>query len=213
MKIYRSLKRGIITAALFFCGASLSACGGSDNYEAEEDTVFVSSNGDIRAYIQSDFSEEYYDQQELLNFIDSSVEDYIRKAGEDTVKLEEFYVQDDIASARMSYASVTDYADFNGVEFFTGTVISAQARGYRFDGNYIAVEKGEPTGEKADGSEFMDSEDLKCVIIGQPTAVKVSGDIVYVSEGNVTLLDSRLARVSYDKLSADAEAGYIIYKK
>ena len=45
-------------------------CAGSMDFDADEDTVFVTKSGEIKGYIQSDFTENWYDQSELMNFIE-----------------------------------------------------------------------------------------------------------------------------------------------
>lgn len=206
-------KRGLLLGVMLAIVISVAGCGDKTDFETDEDTVFVLKNGEIRAYIQSDFTESYYDQAELIGFIEDTVDEYVKNSGEDTVVLTEFAVQDDVAHAWIDYASVMDYEDFNGVEFFEGSVIAAQADGYKFLGKYAPVEEGKLSVELVNGSEFKDDESLKCVIIGQATAVDVSGDIVYVSDGNVELIGPKRARVSFDKLDVDAKPGYIIYKR
>ncbi len=93
---------------------------------------------------------------------------------------------------------------------FAGTISQAQAENHAFDQGFVKVEDGSPAGSAA-AKDFLDSEELKVVVIGEKTLVRVDGTIAYVSDGNVELTGKNTARVTYDLEDPDAQPAYIIY--
>ena len=200
-------------AVLCLALTMLSGCGGesdTDTKDANRDTVFINKKGEISEFICSDFKEDYYDKDELEAFINEKVDAYRDLYGEESVEVAKFDVENGIAKLTLNYYDPTDYAEFNGVTFFSGSVVEAQADGYKFSGDYVSVENG-VAGSAATGSEISTNEKLKCVIIGQETDVNVAGTIAYVSVGSVEVLSPSEAHVTYDSLSSDPQVGYIIY--
>ncbi len=190
----------------------LSGCGQEEEVakDANRDTVFIDKKGNISEFICSDFTADYYDEDELKDFINEKVDAYTDLYGQETVEVEKYGVENGVAKLTLKYYDPTDYAEFNGVTFFSGSVVEAQADGYKFSGDFVSVEEG-VTGVAASGSEISTNEKLKCVIIGQETDVNVAGEIVYVSVGSVEVISKSEAHVTYDSLSADPQVGYIIY--
>ncbi len=192
--------------------ATLAGCGAEpEPKDVNRDTVFVDKKGKISEFICSDFTADYYDKDELESFIKDRVTAYTDIYGVETVEIAKFAVEDGVAKLTLDYCDHTDYAEFNGVTFFSGSVVEAQADGYKFSDGFVAVENG-VTGAAVPGSEISTNEKLKCVIIGQETDVNVSGKIVYVSTGSVEVLSATEAHVTYDSLSADPQVGYIVYE-
>ena len=202
-----------ILTALCLAFAMLTGCGeepATVEKEASRDTVFINKKGEISEFICSDFTEDYYDKDELEAFINEKVDAYRDLYGEESVEVAKFTVESGVAKLTLNYYDPTDYSEFNGVTFFSGSVVEAQADGYKFSGDFVSVENG-VVGASAAGSEISTNEKLKCVIIGQDTDVNVAGTIAYVSVGSVEVLSGSEAHVTYDSLSADPQVGYIVY--
>ena len=143
-----------------------------------------------------------YSIAELSDFITDTVDTYVAKAGEGTVAIREFAVEDGIAHVYLDYAGAEDYAEFNGVEFYAGTVLDAKANGYDIPDAFTAVTDTETT---------WDAEGNKIVIVGQQTQVQVDGTILFVS-ANASATGKNTADVTYDILDEEAQPAYIIYK-
>lgn len=191
-----------------------TACGTS--FKATESTVYVTKKGTVISADIEDFNEDYYDGDELKNYITESVESYVASNGDGSVEIESFEIhspgnEENTAQLYLNYADYTDYARFNEVTFFAGTVLQALAEDYGFDQDFQKTEEGNLAGS-VDAQEVMDAEDYKVVVIGEETAVKVDGEIQYVSDGNVELTGKDTAKASYDVEDPDAKPAYIIYK-
>ena len=194
----RIVRAGLLGAAAMMF---LTGCGGKA-FSADKDTVYVQKKGTVKGANVADFDKEYYSESELSDFITETVDTYVAKSGEGTVEIAEFAVEEGIAYVYLDYAGATDYADFNGVEFFAGSVLDAKAEGYDIPDAFTAITVGEGA---------WDDEGNKIVIIGQQTEVQVDGTILFVS-ANASVTGKNTASVTYDLLDEEAEPAYIVYK-
>jgi hypothetical protein len=192
----------ILALVLLAAMTILGAVGCGSEFSADKDTVYVPKKGVIRGVSVADFDKDYYDESELSEFISETVDTYVAKAGEGTVEVQDFAVENQKAHLYLNYASAEDYAEFNGVEFFAGTVLEARAAGYELPDDLTAV---------TDKDISADDADNKIVIIGQQTSVRIDGTILYVSD-NASATAGNEADVTYDLLDESAQPAYIIYK-
>lgn len=193
-KIFRVVSIAVAALAL------LTGCG--KEFSADVDTVYVEKKGGIKGANVATFDKDYYSESELSDFINDAVNTYVAKEGDGTVAIADFGVTDGIAHVYLDYAGYEDYAQFNGVEFFAGTVLEAQAAGYEVPGDLKSVTEKETQ---------MDETKNKLVIVGQQTTVRVDGEILFVSD-NVTVNDKNSATVAFDLLDENATCGYVVYK-
>lgn len=193
----RAMKLGMLSALTI---ALLTGCGAE--FSADKDTVYVQKKGTIKGANVADFDKEYYDETELSDFITDTVDTYVARSGDGTVSIQEFAVEDGVAHVYLDYAGAEDYAQFNGVEFYAGTVLDAKADGYEIPDAFTAVTDKETT---------WDAEGNKIVIVGQQTQVQVDGTILFVSE-NASVTGKNTADVTYDILDEEAQPAYIVYK-
>ena len=76
-----------------------SACGKS--LEADRDTVYVQKRGAIISAAIADFDKDYYDEEELKSFVEERVEAYQEEHGKNSVKIDEFSVEERVAKLYM----------------------------------------------------------------------------------------------------------------
>jgi hypothetical protein len=195
-KTIRILTAGLLTLVML----GMVGCG--TEFSADKDTVYVPKKGSILGANVAEFDKDYYVENELSKFISDTVDTYVEKAGEGSVEIRDFAVEDQMAHVYLSYASAEDYADFNKVEFYAGTVLDAKAAGYDIPDNFTAV---------TDKDTTWDADGNKIVIIGQEITVRVDGTILFVSD-NATAVSGNEADVTYDLLDESAQPAYIIYK-
>ena len=129
--------RKLMVAGLFIilCTGLLSGC--SQQTDVETSTVFIEKKGSVVSVDVEKFDKEYYEAEELENYIEKQVEEYGGKDG--GVEKSSFDVKDGKAKLKMRYDSYEDYANFNGIEFYSGSVVTAQAEGYDFDTEFYSV--------------------------------------------------------------------------
>ncbi len=195
-----------------FCLGAMTGC--AKNTEVDESTVFVQKKGEIISVDVEKLDKDYYDAAELESYIDEHVTDYVADNGENVSK-ESFAVEEGIAKLEMKYNSYEDYSAFNGIEFFEGTVLAAQAEGYDFDAQFYSVSADGEASDIAAVSkeEVLADDENKVVIIRANVAVQVKGKILYVSgQQDVEVIDKNTVRITGEDSNEEAELTYIIYK-
>ena len=111
----------------------------------------------ITEYVQDTLDESYYSASELEKMITSDVADYNSKHGENTIQVKSYRRRRMTEKVHlvMEYATADDYALFNNVEFYSGSMINAQLEGYLFDGSFKKVKNGVVQGSAVSGSEVV----------------------------------------------------------
>ena len=209
------MRRKLYAALCVFAAASMTtACGAS--FEADESTVYITKQGNVIGADIEDFNEDYYDEDELKAYITESIESYVESNGDGSLELDGFQTkssEEDGVTAQLylNYATYIDYALFNDVTLFAGTVEQAQQEGYTFDQEFVKVEDAAPAGSM-DVQELLADEQIRVVVIGEETAVRIDGEIVCVSDGNVDVTGKNTAQAHYDVEDAQAQPAYILYK-
>ncbi len=202
------MKKIICISIMVFCIGLLSGC--SSKTDVDTSTVFIEKKGKIISVDVEHLDKDYYDIEELKEYITEHVEDYTEKNG-DTVEESSFDVKDGIAKLTMEYDSYEDYTKFNGVELYSGTVVGAQADGYDFDMEFYRVEDSKKQ-EKAEKSAVLADDDNKIVIIKANVDVKIPGTILYVSAPDTEIMSEDVVSIVGEGANEEAQLTYIIYK-
>ena len=156
---------------------------------AGSDVLVFHKDGSLTVKTEETFSEPYYSEDELREMISRSVAGYNQGSG--AVEAGELTVRKGSASLSMEYATAEDYAAFNGVELYYGTVSGANAAGYD-----LSVLLGRPSVK--DSASLLTSERLEgyenypILVLTEPAVVRTASDILYYTE-NLTLNGSRKA--------------------
>lgn len=207
--------KNYICAAVFvlFCAGLMVGC--AHKTDVDRSTIFIEKKGKITSIDVENLDKEYYDASELEEYIAKHVEEYTSSNG-DTVKKASFDVEEGVAKLRMEYDSYEDYAKFNGVELYSGTLLKAQAEGYDFEAEFYAVpddfEKASGAQSAVGKDEVLADEDNKVVILKANMDVSVPGDILFVSAKDTKVTDKRTVSVTGEGANEEAELTYIIYK-
>ncbi len=172
--------------------ALISGC--SKKTEYNETTISISKKGVITNEINESFNKNYYSQDELKSMIEKEIAAYDILTGEkDRVKLEGIRVENGRAKVTMIYNSFSDYADFNKVDFFYGTVNDALSEGFTLD----VTMKSTVDGSNVNKDDIVKLGSSHIIIISEPVLVESLSDILYVT-ANVEVLDKRHGRMSSD---------------
>lgn len=190
----------------------LTACGKA--LKVDNNTVYVQKKGKIIGATVESFDKDYYDGTELEEYINQRVADYISGHDQKSVKVDSFSVEEGMARLNIRYAGYEDYAEFNGIEMFVGTVPQAMAAGYDFEDEFLAVEDGMLSGS-ADKDTVTAESGYKVVILNEKVNVKVDGTIQYVSSRYTSLAAKDTVNITLPEDAQDGEEltlTYIIYK-
>lgn len=202
------MKKLICMCIMIFCIGLLSGC--SKKTDVDTSTVFIEKKGKVTSVDVEHLDKDYYDVDELKEYITEHVEDYTGKNG-DTVKEVSFDVKDGIAKLTMEYDSYEDYTSFNGVELYCGTVVGAQADGYDFDTEFYRVEDSQKQ-ETVEKSDVLAEDDNKIVIIKANVDVWVPGTVLYVSAPDTDMRSEDVVSIVGEGANEEAQLTYIIYK-
>lgn len=203
----KTKKAVLFILMLVVMAGSLIGCGKS--LEADRDTVYVRKNGSVVSAAIADFNKDYYNEEELKGFVDEKVREYQEEHGDDTVKVDEFSVEEGTAKLYIKYDSYGDYQEFNEVTLFSGSVPQALAEGFDFDAEFTAVQDGAAAGT-VDKKTVVDS-DCKVVILSEKVDVKVDGTIQYMSSKYTTIKDEDTVSVQLPEDAGDGEESSLVY--
>ncbi|MCI9175996.1 MAG: hypothetical protein HFH49_13850 [Lachnospiraceae bacterium] len=197
----------IISLAMVVIAGLLTGCGKS--LEADRDTVYIQKKGNVVSAAIADFDKDYYDEEELKNYIDERVADYQEEHGKNTVSIDEFSVEDGVAKLFIKYSGCEDYQNFNDVTLFSGTIPQALAEGYSFEEDFTEIEDGEAAGSvKKDAVADLDA---KVIILSEKVDVKVDGTIRYVSSRYTTMKAKDTVSIQLPEESEDGEESALVY--
>lgn len=189
----------VLTALLLVLVTGVAGCG--MGVRSASTSLTIDETGKLLEEIVESEGKEEFTAEELKSFIDSEIELYNRSR-EGAVKLNSCSVQNGEVKISMEYASSEDYAAFNQVTCFSGTLQEAEDAGYEVDRDWI-----EPTGIRGDMQIIRERfKEWKVFIVSEEINVKVPDKILYVSD-NVEVTGRLTALVESVMNSQEAEAG------
>lgn len=193
---------------LILCMCLLFGC--SQKTSVDTATVFVEKKGQIVSVDVETLDKDYYSETELEEYINDHVASYVEDNGE-TVELTSFEVADGIAKLQLKYDSYEDYSRFNGIDLYTGTVVTALAAGYDFDAEFSQISKDSDM-KTVSRDEVLANDDYKVAIIKANVNVQVPGSILYVSSENTKVADKHTVSIAQEEAGEEVALTYIIYK-
>ncbi len=158
-----------------------------NRYKVDVSTVFILDEGMIATTDKVAFDETKYSAEELEAYLNETITTYNENNHEDSVVMNEFIIEEGIATLVLEYANANVYEDLYGVELFTGTVAEALEAGYAFDLDFASISDDKAV--KCDAKEITEQKELKVAIIKTNTRVQVDGKILYLSADNVYEFD------------------------
>lgn len=136
--------------------------GGKSAYATDTNTLYLLEDGRVVSNSVESFDGEAYSEKELKSYIKNVVDTY-NAENENAVKQKMLKVKDGAATLVMEYATAEDYEEFEGIEFFAGTLADAVAAGYTFEGEFANVADG--SAKACTAEEFLGSAEYKVVIV------------------------------------------------
>ena len=198
--IYKNI---IVTLFAVMSACLLTACSGGKD-DLNETTLLINGKGEITHHIVESFDKSYYNEDELRTLINSQIEDYCNEKGDDKlIKLKELKVLDQTATAELTFKDFGNYAEFNEVDLFYGTIEEALAAGYSTD----VTLKSADSDETIDRYELESLKDKNIIVTGEPILIKTPGKIAYTT-ANIDVIDKDLCKMASDSVGV----GYIVLK-
>ena len=173
-------------AAVLLMGSMLGACGSTSS---DMTTLEVDDLSIIQHIVEpADYAE---DKADLESFITESVDQYNQEAGGEYITLDSCSLDSESVRVQMTYASYVEYAAFNQMPCFLGTLTDAAAQGYDLN-----INLKDKNGEEVNGQILLSSDPtFRVLIIQEPVQIKTDTRIQYVSDG-VEITGSKTAVIS-----------------
>lgn len=194
-------KKHWVLAVMLVCMMGLAGCE-SDQAEFTKSGIEVSEDNTISAFIIENFTADYYQMEELKQFVAEDVANYNTELGSAAVTVGEASMENGTIRLNLAFQNFDAYNGYMPEEVFIGDLQGAYDRGYNFDRTLNTAGKDGQTIARA---ELMNMGNSKVVVVTGDLCVRCPSKILYYSTG-MTLLDSQT-------VSADAEGNYfVIYK-
>ena len=163
-----------LAAAVCLCFV-LGGCG--QEKAPEISSISIDGEGAITHQIIGEFNQDYYDLDSLNGLAAERVAEHCADYGEGSAVLESVTEEEGRIKILLDYASDRDYSIFNHREMFIGTLLGAEAKGYKLDEVSFVTPDGEAVSY---GS--IDGQDEKQIVI---IATKPSEELLVNTFGNV----------------------------
>lgn len=166
--------------------ASAGLLGGCGQRQIQEwvptqTTLVVNEDGTLTETIMETLDRDYYSADALKTMVDQSVSEYNAERGAEPVRVDSYQAEGNKVTLVMTYLTGADYAAYNNVAFFNGTMLGAQMEGFRFETEFYAVKDGAITPSPIGSDVPLSHKEARVLITDASHAVRVPGDIMYVS--------------------------------
>ena len=178
------MKIGKLFAAACTLLILLSGCQKKEEepWVPDSTAIQVSQDGRITETIIDRLTESYYSSTELQEMVNASVKDHTAVYGDGSVFVKEFTANGSDIRIVLEYAAAEDYAAFNNVRFYNGSMLGAQMEGYRFETSFQLVAKdGTVSEQKVPADGPVSHKEYQVLVTDRSHKVEVPGNIVYVS--------------------------------
>lgn len=168
----RTAKIALIISAVLIL---FTACSG----DSDKSLMTVNKDGTIKSYMVEEFSESYYDAEELRESVAGDISYFNEKYESDVMELTEFEYAEGILKASMWYYDAKAYEDYNEEVFYSGKITDSLQEEYDLDVAFFDVK---------DLETKLQFEDIKngensVLIFSEPVNVKLPEKVLYISEG------------------------------
>ncbi|MDO4292722.1 MAG: hypothetical protein Q4C65_05750 [Eubacteriales bacterium] len=180
--------------AALLLAAALTGCSGDDT--PGRTTIDVRKNGRVVHTIVENFTESYYNLDELTDSILQDCEAYNTAAGKQEVTMKSAQENDGVVTVVMNYESAAAYSGFNKLALFSGTVKDAFNAGYDLD---VTLQSMKEDGESIGKDELLGMGEKHIVVVREAADVRVWGKVRYATADASPTEDPRTVTVTDDE--------------
>lgn len=180
----------------------LTAC--TSGSKAQESTMIIDKNGSITSVIVEGFEEYYYTQEDFENFVRQDVAAYNAGFSDAPISVSKVAVRNEIITVEMKYASAQDYAAYNSLPLFIGTVAEAYDAGYDLD---VTLNSTTETEKKISKSEILGMGDRNIIIAEENVVYQLPSKALYIGQNEEILKNTSVRKAD----GSQAGSLYIIY--
>lgn len=161
-----------------------------DKWTPTSTSLQISLTGSVTETIIDSLNQSYYDADELQDMIARSVKEYDSEHSPESVTVPGYSAENGQINLVMHYQTGSDYADYNQVDFFNGTILDAQMAEAAFPDHFYKVNGN--TEEAVDSEEALSHKEYSVAVTDTDHVVQVPGRIHYISQ-NASLVNSHVA--------------------
>ncbi len=198
------MKKFLLYTILAFSLALSAGCKNKDSIitvdDVENNTVLVKNDGTVQAATVEIFDKNYYNMDELENFINKQITKYNQANGQDSIVIEALTLKDGNVVMVLNYSALEHYTAFNEVEAAFTTTADAKNSGMDLPDVYVSASDGAFTSPDV----ALNNDKYNILVLHEKTDVIVDGSIKYFTNG--TLLSKSKLQTSSDDPSV------IVYK-
>lgn len=154
---------------------------GISAWEPGETNLVVQEDGTLTETVIDKLDQSYYNASELEQMINETVSEYNQDHGADAVKVDSLSLENNQVVLTMTYKSASDYADYNNVRFYNGSMLGAEMEGYLFYNQFRKISDGVAEGDAISNEEPLKHKEYQVLVTDDSHLVQVPGDVVYVS--------------------------------
>ena len=170
------MRKVFLCAALATVMALLCACSLPDN--KTNTSITLTETGSVNETIVEEAGEDEYTAEDLQEYIGGELDKYNSGLETPAVTLESCRVEGGSVRLSLNYASCADYASFNQVVCFTGTLKEADDAGFSMDRYWL-----DPGGKEGENEIILErAKEWKVLIVSEAVNVKVPDKILYTSD-------------------------------
>ena len=184
----------VMFISALLCLGVLSGCG--IDYETKESTVFILDDGSVVSTDVEKIDTKKIKEKDLEEYINKQIDEY-NEANDGDVELNDFSVEDGVATLIVEYDSAEEYSDFNGIELFNGTIAEALAKGYKFEEEFASISNGKAKSAKT--SEFTEEDGYKVIVYAGDANVYVEDGVSFASVKNTKIVDENTIAIKAGK--------------
>ena len=197
------MKRLAIMTCAALAGVSLLVTGcstldrivGKDDWQQwspQQTSLQISGGGSVTETIIDRLDEAYYDADELQDMIARSVNEYNGEHGENSITVPAYTAEDGRITLVLVYRTPDDYAAYNDVSYYQGTMLEVQMKGITFPDTFREITGSGLSYENVASEEALSHKEYSMVATAADHVVQVPGKIRYLS-GNAEPVNSHVA--------------------
>lgn len=178
---------------------------------ADTSTLTFTEEGQVIFEEITDFDTDTYSKSDLKNYTKDLIESYNETYGEEAITLNKLSVKGDKTYIKTTYKDAECYSAFTSYDTYNASYEQAIETGYDFKVLFTSVTDG-TLGEP----ELLDADTMfsgtQVAVVNENVTVNVPGNITYVSNANIEVIDSDSITISQSDDNEDAtDLVFIIY--
>lgn len=188
----------LLLLLLGLTGCTKKAVHLSADDEITANTLLMKRDGSLQVAIVENFDKQYYNLNELNDFVSKEIKAYSDTVGTGKVTIEDLSVKKKNAVMLLNYVGMEHYSNFNRVAaayFSTGTENSLDLPDTYMNTNGTIVDK----------ETAFKNDKYRVLVLYEPYEVIVDGDVKFVSK-NATILSNNKVKTKENEINV------IIYK-